>query len=407
MNVQYRVLTRDDLEQAAYLEAVAFYNQATPERVEQMRRFFPPEWTLGAFVEGRLVADVRTIPMARRINGGAMAFGAVGPVACLSGYRRQGHVGKLLRMSLERMRDQAQALSGLYTPHDALYQRFGWERAEGKKRYQFRPKDVTLRVKAGGGRLEQVAPEDWQRLDAVYRRYAEQRNGPFHRPSVWWREAVLRHYDGDGGRRDREAFAWQDASGDDAGYVVYVSQPMAPEGRWQPQEIWVRDFVALAGDAYLGLWEHILTHDIARKVTAEAPLDDPFRELARDPWQIETTVAEGAMLRVVDVDRALATRPFAGDSEVCFTMRVRDDAAPWNDGVWRVEAAAGRLQAQRKDGEPDVELSANTLAPLFSGYMRPEVAAGAGLLSVNRAQAVAEMATAFAVLYPPYCNDWY
>ena len=100
MSTEHRPLTPEDIEQASHLEAVAFYSRPTPERAELMRRLLPPDWTVGAFVDGRLVADVRTVPMARRINGGAIGFGAVGPVACLAGYRRQGHVGRLLRLSL-------------------------------------------------------------------------------------------------------------------------------------------------------------------------------------------------------------------------------------------------------------------------------------------------------------------
>ena len=79
---------------------------------------------------------------------------AVGPVACLAGYRRQGHVGKLLRLALERMREQGLALSGLFTPHDALYARYGWERSEAKKLYYMRPSDIRLRMKGAPGTLE-------------------------------------------------------------------------------------------------------------------------------------------------------------------------------------------------------------------------------------------------------------
>src|SRR2546426_3977278 len=211
MAVDYRALTADDIEASVYLESVAFYGTPTPERVELARRFFPPEWTVGAFADGRLVADVRTVPMARRINGRAIGFGAVGPVACLAGYRRQGHVGKLLRLALERMREQGQALSGLHTPHDALYARYGWERGEGKKRYEFRPKDITLRLKGLPGVLELVANDDWQRLDAIYRAWAGPRNGPLHRVEAWWRENVLRHYDESGARGDSEGFVWRSA----------------------------------------------------------------------------------------------------------------------------------------------------------------------------------------------------
>jgi predicted acetyltransferase len=49
------------------------------------------------------------------------------------------------------MREQGIALSGLHTPHDDLYRRYGWERAEGNKRYDFRAKDMSLRLRGGRG----------------------------------------------------------------------------------------------------------------------------------------------------------------------------------------------------------------------------------------------------------------
>jgi hypothetical protein len=39
--------------------------------------------------------------------------------------------------------------------------------------------------------------------------------------------------------------------------------------------------------------------------------------------------------------------------------------------------------------------------------MRPDVAAGVGLLKVNRPEAIAEMAEAFSVTHPPFSHDTY
>lgn len=408
MSVEYRPLTGDDIEQAVVVESTAFYNRPTPERVEQMREFFPPEWTVGAFVDGRLVADTRTIPIARRMSGTSTGFGAVGPVACLAAYRRQGHVGKLLRLALERMREQGMPLSGLFTPHDALYARFGWERAEGRKRYEFAPKDIRLRVKGARGTLEAVAGDDWQRLDAIYRGWGERRNGPIQRSEVWWCESVLKHWlPGTGERPPNEAFVWRNDAGVDEGYVVYFVLPMPRMGRFVPWEVIVRDLASLSADAYLGLWEHILTHDIATRIAIDVALEDPFPDLVEDPRKVEVVRAEGPMLRIVDVERAFSLRPYAGTRPVSLNLHIADAAAPWNDGVWRIEGAEGRMTAERTDAEPDAELTAGALAPLYTGYMRPEVAAGVGRLRVHRDGAIEELAQAFAVTQPPYSNDNY
>jgi len=402
-DVEFRPLRPEDIEQAAYVEAVAFYRQPTPQRTELFRRYLPPDWTVGAFAEGRLVADVRTMPTARRINGGDISYGAVGPVACLAEHRRKGYVDRLLRMSLERMREQGIAMSGLYTPHDALYRRCGWERAEGKKRYVFQAKDVSLRLRGQPGTLEPVMADDWQRLDAVYRRYAGPRNGPLHRPEPWWREMIFYdHFQ----NKAREAFLWLDGSGEAQGFIVYTWAPTGPEPV-AGHELFVRDMVALTPDAYLGQWQHLLAHDIAQRIVVHVPLHDPFADLVVDPWKVEVQRAEGAMIRIVDVEQALALRPYCGRGGVSFTMRVIDPSAPWNDGVWRVEADQGRMQAQRTEAEADMELSVNFLAPLFTGFIRPDQAAGVGMLKVNREQALAQAQEAFAVSHPPYCDDFF
>lgn len=408
MSVEYRPLSKDDIEQAVEVESLAFYNRPTPERVEQMREFFPPQWTVGAFVDGRLVADTRTIPMARRMNGGSTGFGAVGPVACLAGFRRQGHIGKLLRLALERMREQGLALSGLFTPHDALYARFGWERAEGKRRYEFAPKDIRLRLNGSPGALEAVVSDDWQRLDSIYRAWSERRNGPIHRAEVWWRESVLKHWQpGTGDRSPSDAFVWRNADGKDEGFVIYFAQQLPRTGRYVPWELVVRDLVSLSADAYLGLWEHLLTHDIATKIAFEAALEDPFPDLIDDPRKVDIMRAEGPMIRIVDVERALGMRPYAGTRPVSINLRIADATAPWNDGVWRIEGAEGRMTAERTDADPDAELTAGALSPLFTGYMRPEVAAGVGLLKANRSGVIEEMSQTFAVTHPPYSCDNY
>jgi len=165
--------------------------------------------------------------------------------------------------------------------------------------------------------------------------------------------------------------------------------------------------VALTPDAYLGLWQHLLAHDIARRIAVHVPLEDPFPHLVADPWKVEVERAEGAMIRIVDVEQALAQRPYCGRDAVSFAMRIVDASAPWNDGVWRGDAGEGRMRAERTDSEPDIELSANFLAPLFTGFVRPDQAAEAGMLKVNREAALAQAKDAFAVTHPPYCNDWF
>jgi predicted acetyltransferase len=113
------------------------------------------------------------------------------------------------------------------------------------------------------------------------------------------------------------------------------------------------------------------------------------------------------MVRIVDIERAIETRPHIGGGSAAFTMHVTDQSAPWNEGTWRIEASNGRLHAEKTQAAPDVELTANALAPIYTGFMTPLKAAEVGVMKVNRAEAIEETANAFAVAYPPYCPDWY
>lgn len=406
VTLQLRDMTADDFEQVTEVESRAFYNTPTPERVELGRQLLPVEWTVVAEVDGKIVATVRTQPQARRFHGAQMRFGAVGPVACLAPYRRRGIVGQLLTFALGRMRERGQVLSGLHTPHDALYRRYGWERAEGKQSYSFEPKRVTLRFRPSGGRTEPAGPDDWERLDRLFQARWEQANGPFVRRELWWKYAVLGRFD-DGKLKLHDIVVWVDDEGRDQGYAVYVNRNMAPRGQWTPQEVWIRDFVALNSDAYLGLWQHMKTHDLAEKISGEFHPADPFRFVCDDPFAVSVHEPDGAMLRVVDVEAAFAQRPFVGARPASFTARIADPTLDWNDGTWRIEGGEGGMSAKRTDDAPDAEFDVNALAALFTGFMGPRVAVDTGFARLHRPEALAEMEQAFAVLDAPYCPDYF
>ncbi|MEX0683718.1 MAG: GNAT family N-acetyltransferase [Dehalococcoidia bacterium] len=407
MSIEYRLVTDADYEQMVEMESFAFYNRASPDDANILRQMMRPEWTVAAFDDGKIIADVRAIPMARLMNGSKAPIAVVGPVACQAAYRRQGHAGKLLKMSLELMRERGQPLSGLYTPHDALYRRYGWERAEGKKKYSFDPGDVRLRVRSDGGHTAVAKPDDWKRLDALYRKQVADKNGPLTRNDPWWRWNLLTTFEGDK-RYDRDAVVWVNAAGEDTGYAIYLNRPTGTrEGGWPQQEIWIRDMVALDNNAYIGLWEHMFTHDLAANLVYSAHPDDVFQDLCEDPFVVKSEADQGPMIRIVDIERAIEMRPFVGTGSASFTMAITDTSAPWNEGTWRVEAGGGRMSAEKTDAEPDIEMSVNFLAPIYTGYRPLAQMANAGMTTVRRPEVLAEVANAFAVTDTPFTQDYY
>jgi predicted acetyltransferase len=350
-----------------------------------------------------MVAFMRLLPFAIRMNGRGLPLGGVTFVSTLPHHRRRGYVGQTLRKALSDMRDRGQSLSGLYTPHPGLYRRYGWEIASTWREIRFGPKDVALRRQPReGGSMRLAGADDWQQLDRIYRAHGRERTGLLHRPELWWREGVFGGL-GPFGRQQLDAFVWADGAGEPQGYII--TGQMAPGGAKDQRQLIVRELVALTGDAYLHLAQIPLRHDLAQEVRMAAAPDDPFCALVENAEKLKVEEGYGLLLRVVDVAAALSVRPPGADHVEPFTFALADPSAPWNEGTWRIEAAEGQASIERVDAEPDLSLDAPALAQLFSGYLTPSNAALVGLIEVQRPEALAAADRLFATAYPPFCAD--
>lgn len=403
MAIEIRPITDGEVEQAEFIRAYSFNG---PDRadltteVERVRRMFPNDWSLAAFDGGEMTAWLRVIPLAMRINGHGLSFGAVGPVVSLPQHRRKGHVGALLRQALSDMRERGQVLSGLHTPHPALYRRYGWEIASERRSYTFAPKDIALLAEPSErGRTRLLQPDDWAQADRVYRQHATKRNGPLHRAEVWWREAVFSV----SRPTTADVALWENNEGEPQGYVVYYQKRSYDE--FMPP-FWIRELVALTPDAYLNLLLYVLRHDLPQQIAFNAAVDDPFLSIVSDTRRVKIEHEYDMMLRICDVEAALRMRAVAISAhDVSFKMQLTDASAPWNEGTYRVEVADGVTNIERVSGEADLSLTATTLAPLYNGYLSVTGAALAGLVRVSNESALAAAETFFATLYPPFCSD--
>lgn len=403
MSLEIREPRDHELDEVAYITAYSFEGDRSPEALEGIRRLFTVLRPLGAFQDGQLVASLGLLSTVMAVNGGRQPFAGVANVACLPEHRRRGYVGRLLTRALEMMRDEGQVLSGLFTPHFALYRRYGWILAGRGMRYSFSTRDIALTVPGQPrGEATRVSEQEWASLDSVYRAFISRHNGYLHRAEDWWRAAVLRNfYDRRGGLLD--TVVWVGEDDQRRGYVIYDVARASDAG----QRLRVRDFAALDGDAYIGLVRYLLHHDIASPLQWWVPLDDPFLSLLDDPGRVEVAYEQGMFLRVVDVPGAFAVRPCLADASARLTLELTDEAAPWNAGCWRLEVEDGHTLAQKCEEGPDLSLDVSVLAALFDGFLCPSEAARAGLVKVHSQSALADADRIFAVLGPPFTADYF
>jgi hypothetical protein len=88
-------------------------------------------------------------------------------------------------------------------------------------------------------------------------------------------------------------------------------------------------------------------------------------------------------------------------------MSLTDSAAPWNEGSYRIEVAAGQTNVERVNADGDIALSTTVLAPIFNGYLSIASAGLGGLVDIKNEAAVADAKTFFATHYRPFCADMF
>jgi predicted acetyltransferase len=405
MTFEIRNLTLDDLEEAVQLDADAFgmalRHDITPI-LEHAKGRFDSDSYLGVFEDGEMTSMMRTIPVEMYLNGGLIKLGAVSPVANSPLHRRKGHTGAMLRRSLERMREEGLPLSALYTPHPAFYRRYGWEVASEWRSFTFKPKDFSMTAQPGQrGRFRFVKLAEWRTLEPIFQTYASTANGAFNRPETWWRSYVTEVP----WRMDSDIVVWSNDGGLDEGYAIY-QQPSVQGPNYPVTDVNVRELVSISRDAYLNLIAYFGRHDIHHEVTLLLSPHDPLPVVFADSEKLKSAQGRAVLLRVVDFEAAMRARsPAANDDNAEVTLRIQDDSAPWNDGVWRIGVAEGKTWAERADAAAEVTLPARALGPLFNGYVSPEAASMAGLLNAESSDALTRLARVFAVRRAPYFTD--
>jgi len=341
---EIRIARQDELDRVHLVVAYSFTGDRSQEGRERMRHVEEIAPPLVLLEDGEIVASLRVYDFTMLVNGAPVPMSGVSSVACLPEHRRKGYVGMLLRHALEQMREAGQPLSALYTPHPSLYRRYGWMVAASNLKFIVNPKHVTAyNSSAARGRAVRITEEDQPVVEDVFRRFNERRTGPLVRSERWWSEAFFRRiYDTE--RKLADVAVWYGENGDPAGYVCYESHRGPPP--MGMSKIWLREFVALSGDAYQGLLRYMLSHDLSEEVFWYGPVEDPLAYAVDDSYQVKREYVDDLMLRVVDVEQAITARPAApGAPEGAVAIAISDAAAAWNQGTWLIESSGGKLSA--------------------------------------------------------------
>lgn len=392
MTATYRPLAERDAAAYLALEGYAFRSNPDragldPARLAQLR---------GLFDGDRLLAQLELIPLRVRTGAGEAPAVGIGSVASAPETRRRGHVDALMGHLYAELRASGVPLAILYPFKRSFYARHGWATFYERKRYSG-PPALFAPFRHGPGAFARAGDADIPELDRIYTGALRGRFGPIMRDEAWWRERVLRDFEG----RPLHAYIWRDEQGHGRSYTIFRLDG-AGGGR-----IACREMVALDPAARAQLFAFLGGHqDQVAEVRFAAPADAPVGLLFPDPP--ECAVEPRFMLRLLDVAAALEAHSFPADVAGRLTLAVRDAWIPKNAGVYELELAGRRCAARRlpDDAPADLACDVATLTQIYSRLLRPHTAAAFGLLEARSRAALDLAGQAFAGL-APFSSDFF
>ena len=362
-----------------------------------------PEWTLCAFVDGRLASSFTNIPFTMRANGKALALAGVSTIGTQPEHRRQGLSRRIHTQALAAMRDAGQPAAALWASQAAIYQRYGYAMATVCRHYAIDTVDIRFfDDDAGAGRVERIeTAAAYDQLKAIYIAFVAQRMGYLHRGKALWLEGPLEKVGADGP-------VWvavcRNTAGEATGYMVYTLRAGRVEHAARGQELAIRDLAWLDVDAYRSLWRFVASHDLVGRVRwGSAPRDDPAPELMLEPRLLNADDREGAWFRVVDAGAALAGRGYQSAGALAIGL-AEDPLTPWNDGVWQLDATPDGATVRQVRREAEIRIAAKGLALLWTGARSATELARWGLLAGD-GEAVARADALFRTRHAPHCPD--
>ena len=405
-DVEVRAANLEEFDELDWILRMVFADHAPAIHPSEV---FQPEWTTCVFEGGQMATTFVTVPMQMRLNGILIPFAGVTAVGTLPNKRRRGYVRLAMEQSFREQKERGQAIAALWASQSAIYHRFGYGIVSTQTMYDVDPRDVVFVEAPSGAGIVRLSDEpEMDVLEPLYDAFVAHRTGPLERNDALWTRGfgpLRKPPDEEGPLR----IAIYEEAGQPLGYAIFTNR----EYDWgmlrstqgdssRPQQLWLRELVALTPGAYVALWQFLASHDLVYRIVAgRMPEDDMLWTTMRDPRVLRRRTWDGLMTRVVDVEKALPLRPYGQAGR--FTFELDDELCEWNQGTWTLETDAAGAHVARSDESASVRLSAHGLGPLLFGYHSATELARVGWLDADDPAGLVDWDRAFAIPQRPAC----
>jgi predicted acetyltransferase len=401
MSREYRPVPEEDVDEFRRLLTYAFSptERHDPDEDEEP----PPSARLGdrrgVYDGDELCCTGRHHWFTHDVRGSRHAVAGLSAVSTPPWHRRRGLVRRLLAASLAEYREREQWFSTLWPFEHPFYASFGWATTSDYAEVRVAPADLDfVDDVAPAGDLVELDADRWADCEAVYRA-ANDHALAMYRTEEWWRKRVLRapswNADPYVAGVEREADGGEDTRL--AGYVVYDVEEGDDDRRLVARELCAVDHAAT-----VELLRYLRYHDSqVGEVRFYRRPDGGLFDLLTDPRAATVEHRPGPMVRLVDVERALAALDYPEGVSATLAVAVDDGFAEWNDATFRLAVEDGHATCERTGGsetgasDADASVGVGALSQLAVGYR-----SASRLHEVGRLDADASTVGTLEALFP-------
>lgn len=380
--------------------------------IRQLVERWDPARAWGVTDRGRWVATLRTEPRRLSVPGPAgqlteVHVDALTNVTVAGTHRRRGLMSRMLSASLREARERGETLSVLIAAEWPIYGRFGYAPATVAADYTLHsrrpgahcPGDPTQLRQVEASEVLTVAPKAFERTRSYWA-------GQMDRDEVWWRRSLGL---GDGSPGGEPAHNWFLHEGQDGVDGLLGWSGHGEESLLSPQQsVQVRALFTSSEVAYRDMWSYLAGLDMVDRVTLPLrPVSEPVRWLLEDGRALETaSLVDFLWLRLLDVPAALRARTYSAADEL--VLQVTDRASDaFAQGRYALAAGAERVECERTEREPDLEIDQRALASMYLGGFRLEELLPADVAREFTSGALTRLDRMFACARPPWNATWF
>ena len=356
MNIEYRKVTPEEKLHVARLQGIVFsFTQNEEEIREQIAKGeYDSENTYGAIDEnGRVVAGMEVIPYTMWFDGHKVPMYGIGGVASMPESRRQGNVRKIFEKAFDDIYEKGVVFSHLYPFSYDYYRKFGYEHCGSVKRYTL-PLEYARKLENNGTTHEFIKGDEVRsELIEVYESYASRHNIMLSRTDWRWDEVFNINLFG----ADR-LYYWRNAEGAVKSWVKFKKDGDIMK---------INDIAWADHESMLGILQFVgMFEGAADKLQLRASPEFLADLYWNDIYDIEESRDLLGMNRVVNAKRALEL--IKKDGEGCFSIKVTDEFAAWNNNTYTVEFGSGECTVKADASKSaDIEVSELALMQLILG----------------------------------------